>query len=62
MIRSGLSFEKSLNEQKPREQLANGKQKDKFAGAAKKKNTNDKIDQRSLVQVQQETVVSDSND
>jgi hypothetical protein len=36
--------------------------KDKFAGTAKKKNRNDKIAQRSLVQVQPKEEVTDSND
>ncbi len=45
MIRSGISFDKSPNEQKPRERTVSGKQKAKFAGTAKKKNRNDKIAQ-----------------
>jgi hypothetical protein len=36
IITSGISFDKSPNEQKPKEQAANGKQKDKFAGTATK--------------------------
>ena len=39
MTNAGISFDKSPNEPKPREQSANGKQKDKFAGTAKMKNT-----------------------
>ncbi len=42
MIRSGISFDKSPNEQKPREPSANGKPKNNFAGRAKKKNREDK--------------------
>ena len=33
---AGITMERSPNVQKPREQIANGKQKNKFAGAAKK--------------------------
>jgi hypothetical protein len=38
MIRSGISFDRSPNEQKPRESSANGKQKNNFTGMVKKKN------------------------
>ena len=55
IIRSGISFDRSPNEQKLLEQLANGKQKDKFAVTAKKKNRTNKIAQQSLVHVQQKT-------
>ncbi len=43
MIRSCISFDKSPNEQKLRELPINGKQKDKFAATAKKKNRKDKV-------------------
>jgi hypothetical protein len=46
MTRAGISFDKSPNKQKPREQAANGKQKGKFAGTAKTKNRTDKTAQR----------------
>ena len=51
MTRTGITFDKSPNEQQPREQSANGKQKGKFAGTAKMKNQANKIAQRSLVHV-----------
>ena len=43
MTKAGISFEKSPNGPKPREQLANGMQKGKFAGTAKTKNKANKI-------------------
>ncbi len=51
MIISGISFNRSPNEQKPKESSAKGKQKSNFAGTAKKKNRKDKVAQRSLVAV-----------
>ncbi len=67
MIRSGISFDRSPNEQKPRESSANGKQKNNFAGTAKKKNRKDKVAQRFplnvlLCQLKQMKNVSDSDD
>ena len=62
MIRSSISFDKSSNEQKPREQPANGKQKDKLAGTAKKNNTIDKIAQHSFALLPVREEVSDSYD
>ena len=47
---AGITIEKSPNGQKPREQIAHGKQKNKFAGAAKKNKAN-KLAQKSLVPV-----------
>ena len=47
---AGIIIERSLNVQKPREQTVNGKQKNKFAGTAKK-NKSSRIAQRSLVPV-----------
>ena len=62
MSRAGISFDKSPNKQKPREQAANGKQKGKFAGTTRMKNRTDKVAQRSLVRVHQRNEVSDSDD
>ncbi len=62
MIRACISSDKYPNEQKPREQLVSGIQKDEFTGTAKKKNRNDEIAQRSLVQFQQKEEDSDSHD
>jgi hypothetical protein len=45
MLNAGMSFDKSLNEPKQRENLVNGKQKNKFAGTAKK-NKSSKVGQR----------------
>ena len=47
--------------QKPREQIVNGKQKNRFAGATKK-NKASKIAQRSLVPVHDRTELTDSDD
>ena len=57
-----ISFDKSPNEPKPREQSANGKQKGKFAGTAKMKNKANKVAQRSLAHVPNRNEVSDSDD
>ena len=57
---AGITIERSPNVQKPREQTCNGKQKNKFAGAAKKNKAN-KIAHRSLVPVQTNEL-SDSDD
>ena len=57
---AGIIIERSLNVQKPREQTVNGKQKNKFAGTAKKNKSN-RIAQRSLVPADK-TVLSDSDD
>ena len=62
MTNACISFEKSPSGPKPREQYANGKQKNKFAGAAKTKNKANRIAQRTLVPVQDKNAVSDSND
>ena len=62
MTNAGISFEKSSSGPKPREQSANGKQKNKFAGTAKMKNKANKDEQRSLVNVPEKTAVSDSDD
>jgi hypothetical protein len=62
MIRSGISFDRSPNEQKPREPSANGKLKNNFAGTAKKKNRKDKVAQRSLVAVEEKESASGSNE
>ncbi len=64
LIRSGISFDRSPNEQKPRELSANGKQKNNFARTAKKKNRpwKDKIAQRYMVPVQEKENDTDSYD
>ncbi len=62
-IRSCTSFDKSPNQQPPREPPANGKEKNNFAGTAKKKNRKDKVAQRSLVPVEtKESVNGPIND
>ena len=60
LINAGITIKRSPNVQKPREQTANGKQKNKFVGAAKKSKAN-KIAQRSLVPAEK-TELSDSDD
>ena len=55
---TGITIERSPNVQKPREQHINGKQKNKFVGAAKK-NKPSRIAHRSLMPV---TELSDSDD
>ena len=61
MINAGMSFAKSPNVQKPREQFVNGEQKGKFAGTVKK-NKASRVAQRSLVPIQDRTELSDSDD
>ena len=60
MINAGMSFKKSPNVQKPREQFVNGMQKNKFARTVKKNKSN--IAQRSHIHVQHRNEVSDSYD
>jgi hypothetical protein len=62
MIRSGISVDKLLSEQKQKDNSANRKQKNNFAGPAKKKNKKDKVAQRSLVAVEEKDNVSDSDE
>ena len=62
MTNAGISFEKSPSGPKPREQLVRGEQKYKFAAAATTKNKTNRIAQRSLVNVPEKNVVSDSDD
>ena len=62
MTNAGISFESLPGGPKPREQSANGKQKNKFAGAAKAKNKAKRIARRSLAPVQNRNEVSDSED
>ena len=62
MANAGISFEKSPNVPKPREQSANGKQKNKFAGTVKTKNKANRVAQRSLAHVPPRNEVSDSDD
>jgi hypothetical protein len=60
MINAGMSFDKSPNEPRIREQFVNGKQKNKFAGAAKK-NKASKVAQRSLT-LHDKNELTDSDD
>ncbi len=62
MIRSGISFDKSPKEQKPRESSANGTQKNNFSGTTKKKNRKDKVAKFFLLAVEEKDSVSDSNE
>ena len=62
VTKAGISFDKSPNGPKPREQSANGKQKGKFAGTVKTKNKANTIAQRSIVPFANRNEVSDSND
>ena len=62
MTRAGISFDKSPNKQKPREQAANGKQKGEFAGTAKTENRTNKVAQRYLVPFRHRTEASESDD
>ena len=59
IIRSGISFDRVPNEQKQKD--ASGKQKNNFAGTAKR-NRKDKVAQRSQVAVEEEDSVSDSDE
>ena len=61
LVIASISVEKSPNVQKTHEQFVNGKQKNKFAGTAKK-NQSSKIHKRSLVRVEHGDAVSDSDD
>ncbi len=60
MIRSGISFDKLPNEQKQKDTSANGRQKNDFAGTAKKWNRKNKVAQRSLVAVEEKDSLPDS--
>ena len=62
MTSTGISFDRSPNKQKPKEQAANGKQKGKFARTPKMKNRTDKVAQRSLQLVQHRSEVADPDD
>ncbi len=60
MIRSGISFDKVPNDRKQTDTSINGKQKNNFAGTAKKRNRKDKVAaQRSRVAVKEKESVSD---
>ena len=59
---SRMSFKNVPNEQKTKHASAKGKQKNNFAGTAKKRNRKDKVAQRSLVAVEEKDSVSDSNE
>ena len=62
MIDAGISFYKIPNEQKPKDASEKGKQKNNFAGTAKKRNRKDQVAQRSLVVVEEKDSVTDSNE
>ncbi len=62
MIRFGISFNRVPNEQKQKEPPANGKQKNNFAGTAKKKNRKDNVTQRSFVAVEEKDSISETNE
>ena len=62
MTNAGITFEKYPNGPRPREQSANGKQMNKFAGAAKTKNKANRIAQHSLATVLNRNEFSDSED
>ncbi len=61
-IRSGILFNKLPNKQKQKETSANGKQKNNFAGTAKKRNRKDQVAQHSLLAVEEKDSVSDSDE
>jgi hypothetical protein len=62
MIKSGVSFDKLQNEQKQKDTSTNGRQKNNFAGTAKKRNRKDMVAQRSLAAVEEKDTVSDSDE
>ncbi len=62
MIRSGISFDRIPNEQKHKDASEKGKQKNNFAGTAKKRNRKDKVAQRFLEAVEEKDSVSDSDE
>ena len=57
-----ISFDKLSNKQKQKDTSANGKQKNNFAGTAKKRSRKDKVAQRSLVAVEEKDNVADSDE
>ena len=61
MVNSGMSFDKSPNEPRPREHIINEKQQNMFAGTVKT-NKASRVAQRSLVPIQERTELSDSDD
>ncbi len=60
MMSAGISFKNVPNEQKTRNASDKGKQKNNFAGTAKKRNRKVLVAQRSLVAVKEEDSVTDS--
>jgi hypothetical protein len=62
MIDAGISCDKVPNEQKTKDVLSMGKQKNNFAGTAKMRNRKDRVAQRPLVAVKEKDSVSDSNE
>ena len=62
MSRSGISFYNAPNEQKTRNASDKGKQKNNFAGTAKKRKRKDQVAQRSLVAVEEKDSVTDSDE
>ena len=61
MVDAGISFENVPNAQNNKSASDKGKQKNNFAGTAKKRNRKDKVAQRSLVAVEEKDSVSDSD-
>ncbi len=62
MISAGISFDKIPNEQKPKDAPEKGKQKNNFAGTAKKRNRKDLVAQHSLVAIEEKNRVTDSDE
>ncbi len=62
MVDARISFENVPNAQKNKNASDKGKQKNNFAGTAKKRNRKDKVAQRSLVAVEEKDSVSDPDE
>jgi hypothetical protein len=62
MMGAGISFDNAPNEQKTRNASDKGKQKNYFAGTAKKRNSKNRVAQRSLVAVEVKDSVTDSDE
>jgi hypothetical protein len=62
MMSAGISFDNVPNEQKTWNTSEKGKQKNNFAGTAKKRNRKDRVAQRSLVTVEEKDSVTDSDE
>ncbi len=59
---AGISFNNAPNERKTRNASDKGKQKNNFAGTAKKRNRKDLVAQRSPVAIEEKDSVTDSNE